>query len=165
MKTLIISSSLNPSSHSFELCKALAAKMPDSELIDLREMEINFTYQEKTADFKALTDKVAAADNYVFGMAVHNYSVNDSLKAVVENCFHDSEKHKFFGLLCAAGSPVSYLSTTDFFKMLIFDFEMIAFPKIVFHSGKEFTIDAKLQERIDNFAQDFTKIGNKLILS
>lgn len=165
MKTLIISSSLNPNSHSFELCKALAAKMPDAELIDLRELEINFTYQEKTADFKALTEKVAAADNYVFGMAVHNYTANDSLKALIENCFHDSEKHKLFGLLCAAGSPVSYLAANDLYKMLIFDFEMIAFPKIIFHSGKEFSIDDKLQERIDIFAQDFTKIGNKLILS
>ena len=89
MKTLIISSSLSPNSKSFVLCKKVNQKLKDrgiqTELIDARKIILNPYHISKTKDMEDLSNKISLADNYIIGMGVHNYSVNDSLKIILDN--------------------------------------------------------------------------------
>ena len=106
MKTLIISSSLSPNSKSFVLCKKVNQKLKDrgiqTELIDARKIILNPYHITKTKDMEDLSNKISLADNYIIGMGVHNYSVNDSLKIILDNCFKNVDG-KFFGIVCAGG--------------------------------------------------------------
>jgi len=73
MKTLIISSSLNPDSKGFKICKMVLEKMEESgmdvELLDVRDYELGHTFRT-TPDMQKIAEKIAAADNFVIGMAV-----------------------------------------------------------------------------------------------
>ena len=99
MKTLIISSSLSENSKSFILCNEVKNKLLksqiDVELIDLRNFSLSPYHQSNTKDMNILSKKISEADNYILGMGVHNYSVNDSLKIILDNCFENVEG-KFF---------------------------------------------------------------------
>ena len=90
MKTLVLSSSLNPDSKGFVLCKMVSELLNDLgrevEFVDLRDYKLGHTFSP-TEDMKVLKEKIAAADNFVIGMAVYCYSINDSLKTVLDNCF------------------------------------------------------------------------------
>lgn len=169
MKTLIISSSLNPNSHSAKVCHEIEKKLKeqniDVQLIDLRGKELNLFWQEKTADMEAITKAVEEADNYIFGMAVYNYSINDSLKALIDNCFPGKE-HKLFGIVSAAGGDRSYLATQHLVQICMNEWRMIPLPRTVYVTGKDVNENnefaGNICERIDQFVSEFIQIGKKL---
>ena len=107
------------------------------ELVDAREMELVPYHNEPTASMKALNEKVANADNIIFGMGVHCYSINDGLKIILEACCSDAEG-KFFGIICAAGGERSYLSTMHLSQICMNEWRMIQLPRIVYATGKDF---------------------------
>ena len=169
MKTLIISSSLSEKSKSFILCNEvnnnLFKSQIDVELIDLRNFSLSPYHQSNTEDMNILSKKISEADNYILGMGVHNYSVNDSLKIILDNCFENVEG-KFFGIVCAAGAEKSYLSTMHLTQMCMNEWKMIQLPRIVYASGKDFeNNNIKSQQVLDwinLFCDEFKNIGMKL---
>ena len=170
MKTLIISSSLSPNSKSFVLCKKVNQKLKDrgiqTELIDARKIILNPYHISKTKDMEDLSNKISLADNYIIGMGVHNYSVNDSLKIILDNCFKNVDG-KFFGIVCAGGGEKSYLSTMHLSQMCMNEWKMIQLPRTVYASRNDFEnneiTSKQVLEWMSLFCDEFAKIGLKLI--
>ena len=102
MKTLILSSSLSEKSKSFLLCQnvesQLLKKGVKCTLVDSRKININPTHLKKTNDMHSLSNLINNTDNIIIGMGVHCYSINDSLKILLDNCF-EGANDKFFGII------------------------------------------------------------------
>ena len=170
MKTLIISSSISKKSRSYILCEEVYSRLKQNnievELIDARSMELNLCHTEKSESMNLLSEKIANCDNIIIGMGVHCYSINDSLKILLDNCFSEATE-KFFGIICAAGGERSYLSTMHLTQICMNEWRMIQLPRIVYATGKDFTEDQlknkNVIERLDVFSEEFITIGKKLI--
>jgi FMN reductase len=113
-----------------------------------------------------LSEQVKQADNIIIGMGVHCYSVNDALKVLLDACF-SAATGKFFGILCAAGSEKSYLSTMHLTQICMKEWRMMQLPRIVFATEKDFSEDiitsTEVLERIELFSEEFHAIGRKLL--
>jgi FMN reductase len=170
MNTLIVSSSLSKSSRSFLLCKAVEKQLIDKGVtitfIDAREIPMKPCHLGVTPEMENLTELINKTDNIIIGMGVHCYSVNDSLKILLDNCF-GGVSGKFFGILCAAGGERSYLSAMHLTQICMNEWRMIQLPRIVYATGIDFTEDeissTEVLERIQIFSDEFNTIGNKLI--
>ena len=170
MKTLILSSSLSNSSRSFILCnevfKCLSSKGSKCTMIDARNVSLRPTHNKPTMQMEALSKQIEETDNIIIGMGVHCYSINDSLKILLDNTFKKAIG-KFYGILCAAGGEKSYLSTMHLTQICMNEWRMIQLPRIVYATEKDFTnekISSKdLLKRIKIFTNDFYSIGNKLL--
>ena len=171
MKTLIISSSLSNKSRSYILCqyitKELEKKKISVKLFDVRKIKLRPYHSEITQGMINLKNQIKSCDNIIFGMGVHNYSINDSLKIILDNCM-DEVEGKFFGILCAAGGQKSYLSTMHLTQICMNEWRMIQLPRVIYVTSKEF--DAKnlisnqeTKKRLTIFAEEFYTIGSKLI--
>ena len=169
MNTLILSSSLAVNSRSYLLCKAVEQELLDKGdniiFVDAREIPMQPTHKGLTDKMETLTKQVEEADNIIFGMGVHCYSINDSLKILLDACFGKATG-KFFGILCAAGGERSYLSTMHLTQICMNEWRMMQLPRIVYATGKDFTEDnissTEVLERIELFSEEFHTIGNKL---
>ncbi len=170
MNTLIISSSLSPESRSFILCtnvvSTLKKKGVKVTFVDARDLELLPHHRGPTKDMKSLARKVKAADNIIIGMGVHLYSVNDSLKIILDSCFDDAEG-KFFGVLCAAGGEKSYLASMHLSQMCMKEWRMMQLPRVLFASGKDFDGDHicsnDVFKRVEQFCEEFKTVGEKLL--
>tara|TARA_B100000927_G_scaffold34331_1_gene24713 strand:+ start:1034 stop:1549 length:516 start_codon:yes stop_codon:yes gene_type:complete len=170
MKTLIISSSLSKTSKSLILCKevalALSKKKVNCSVIDSRKLLINPTHKTETEDMKKLQHQIKKADNIIIGMGVHNYSVSDNLKIIMDTCFSDAHG-KFFGIVCAAGGEKSYLSTIHISQICMNQWKMIQLPQIIYATNKDFqnnTISSnEVIKILQKFCEEFYKIGKKLL--
>ena len=170
MNTLIISSSLSETSRSFVLCKEIQELLEkqgvNTSFVDARKLELLPCHKAMSPSMEELSKQVEEADNIIFGMGVHCYSVNDGLKIILDNCCNKIEG-KFFGIACAAGGVKSYLSTMHLTQICMNEWRMIQLPRIVYATGKDFTDDkvsiSEVKERIKLFATEFVTIGKKLI--
>lgn len=171
MKTLIISSSLSPNSRSYLLCRKaeelLSEKSVQIDFIDSREYVIRPHWSDDGKDDrKIISKKVMQADNIIFGMGVHTYSVSDNLKLILDNCMEHATG-KFFAILCAGGGEYSYLSTMHLTQICMNEWRMIQLPRTVYASEKHFKeehiISQQINERLRRFADEFHRIGSKLI--
>ena len=170
MKTLILSSSLSNNSRSFILCnevfKCLSSKGSKCTMIDARNVSLRPTHNKPTIQMEALSKQIEETDNIIIGMGVHCYSINDSLKILLDNTFKKAIG-KFYGILCAAGGEKSYLSTMHLTQICMNEWRMIQLPRIVYATEKDFTnekISSKdLLKRKKIFTNDFYTIGNKLL--
>jgi FMN reductase len=169
MKTLILSSSLSENSRSFLLCKAvkeeLIAKGNNITFVDAMNIPMQPVHRGGTLEMETLAKQVDEADNIIIGMGVHCYSVNDSLKILLDACFGKATG-KFYGILCAAGGERSYLSTMQLTQICMNEWRMMQLPRIVYATGKDFKediiISSEVLERIALFSEEFHVIGNKL---
>ena len=170
MNTLILSSSLSVNSRSYLLCKAveqeLISKGNNITFVDSKEIPMQPFHREISEEMKALSEQVGKADNIIIGMGVHCYSINDSLKVLLEGCFGKATG-KFFGILCAAGGERSYLVTQHLTQICMNESRMMQLPRVVYATGNDFTenriISKELSERIELFSEEFHSIGNKLL--
>ena len=170
MNTLILSSSLSVNSRSYLLCKAveeeLISKGNNITFVDAKEIPMQPFHRETSEQMKALSEQVGKADNIIIGMGVHCYSINDSLKVLLEGCFGKATG-KFFGILCAAGGERSYLVTQHLTQICMNESRMMQLPRVVYATGNDFTenriISKELSERIELFSEEFHSIGNKLL--
>jgi|SRR5210317_1699716 len=171
MKTAIISSSQNPESKSFILCKIveklLSEKGVDVVFIDGKDYMLG-TYHKQTQDNQKIADKIKDCDNFIFGMAVYQYSFNANLKIILDTCMNECD-NKLFGTLVAAGGQKSYLSYMDLVSCCMNEWRMIPLPRVVFcnssdfeFSGSETNPNEDLNSRLTEFADDFYKIAKKL---
>ena len=91
MNTLILSSSLSKNSRSFVVCRnveeELTSQGVNCTLIDVRRMQIQPCHLGITKEMEFLTKTIKDTDNIIIGMGVHCYSINDSLKILLDNCF------------------------------------------------------------------------------
>ena len=91
MKPLILSSSLSKSSRSFILCnqvvKTLSKKGVSCSIVDARNIPMRPTHRELTAEMENLAEQIKETDNIIIGMGVHCYSINESLKILLDTCF------------------------------------------------------------------------------
>ncbi len=169
MRTLILSSSLSVESKSYLLCrktyKILTEKV-DCKLFDARSISLRAFHNEATEGMKKLKQEIKNSDNIIIGMGVHCYSINDSLKIILDNCFEEAEG-KFFGILCAAGGEKSYLATQHLSQICMNEWRMIQLPRIVYATTKDFKKDKinsiETENRIKLFAEEFYRIGGKLL--
>tara|TARA_B100001540_G_scaffold194218_1_gene171145 strand:- start:5472 stop:5987 length:516 start_codon:yes stop_codon:yes gene_type:complete len=170
MNTLIISSSLSQSSKSFILCKSvekeLIKKNVRCKLIDIRKIHINPYHINDTPGMEELKKEIEKTDNLIIGMGVHNYSINDSLKIILDNCF-EGATGKLFGIICAAGGEKSYLSTMHLTQICMHEWRMIQLPRIIYATSGDFSNNSisseEINKRIHVFCKEFTSIGEKLI--
>ena len=170
MNTLIISSSLSKNSKSFVLCKAVQKKLlahnANVTLVDARNISINKYHHKDTDDKKWLSEQIKKNDNIIVGMGVHNFSINDNLKIILDNCFSEANG-KFFGIICAAGGEKSYLSTIHLTQICMNQWKMIQLPQIIYATHKDFNDDKiisnQLIEIIKKFTDEFLSIGKKLL--
>ena len=144
MKTLILSSSLSENSRSFLLCKAvkeeLIAKGDNITFVDARNIPMQPVHRGLSPEMETLAKQVEQADNIIIGMGVHCYSVNDSLKILLDTCFGKATG-KFFGIVCAAGGERSYLSTMQLTQICMNEWRMMQLPRIIYATGKDFKED------------------------
>lgn len=135
-------------------------------MIDARNISLQPTHTKPTTEMKALARQIKETDNIIIGMGVHCYSVNDSLKILLDTCFAEATG-KFYGIICAAGSEKSYLSTMHLTQICMNEWRMIQLPRIVYASGKDFhqqkISSPDLKERIKLFTEEFKSIGRKLL--
>ena len=171
MKTLVISSSLSPNSKSYILCKTvynqIKEKGIDIDIIDARNLKLSPFHAKRTDNsMKALSEKIKKVDNIIIGMGVHCYSINDSLKIILDNCFEGAAE-KLFGIICAAGGEKSYLSTSHLTQICMNEWRMIQLPRIIYATSKDFNeskiISKDINNRIEVFSNEFISIGKKLI--
>lgn len=170
MNTLIISSSISPTSRSLVLCttvaKALEAKGAIVDVVDARLLDLVPYHKPITPSMEEVMEKVRWADNIVIGMGVHSYSFNDTLKIIMDGTFMHATG-KFFGILCAAGGHRSYLTTMQVTQICMSEWRMIQLPRIVYATKHEFT-DGKIsapeiEQRLEDFVEEFYTIGGKLL--
>lgn len=169
MKTLIISSSLSPKSHSLILCQETAKKLKEKgvevTLFDCQKIKLKPYPSEPTEGMKELIAATKNCDNIIFGMGVHNYGLSDSLKIIIDNCLNENTAH-FFGILCAAGGPLSYLATMQLSQACMNQWRMIQLPRVVYATKTDFSdqyiCNEGILERLGLFADEFTEIGRKL---
>ena len=170
MTTLILSSSLSPTSKSFMLCKSIEKKLINKDvkciLVDARKIKAQPYHEEMTQEMKKLKELIKEADNLIIGMGVHCYSINDNLKILLDNCFEEA-KEKFYGIMCAAGGQKSYLATQHLTQICMNEWRMIQLPRIVYAVNSEFNKDGKISNNIDDriqkFTEEFYTIGKKLL--
>ena len=170
MNTLILSSSLSENSRSYLLCKAvekeLISKGNNITFVDAKEIPMQPYHRKTSEEMKALSEQIGKADDIIIGMGIHCYSINDSLKVLLDACFGKATG-KFFGILCAAGGERSYLSTQHLTQICMNEWRMMQLPRIVYATGKDFTEDTitskEVLERIELFSEEFHSIGNKLL--
>lgn len=170
MRTLILSSSLAPRSRSRVLCREVERRLRDRsvevDFVDLQTLELAPVHRPVTADMTDLKARIHRAQNLVFGMGVHCYSVSESLKMALDTCGEGLEG-KFFGILCAAGGHKSYLSTMHLSQICMNEWRMIQLPRVVYAVGKDFVDLAvppgELADRLEQFTEEFVQIGGKLL--
>jgi NAD(P)H-dependent FMN reductase len=137
-----------------------------SEIIDARNFQLNPYHSIQSEELVHLENKISQADNLIIAMGVHNYTINDSLKIILDNCFKNVEG-KFFGILCAAGGDKSYLSTMHLTQICMNEWKMIQLPRIVYASSKDFNNNALKSKEVKDwmmlFCNEFTSIGKKLM--
>lgn len=172
MKTAIISSSQNPDSKSYILCKEVEKELLDKGVevvfIDGKDYTLG-TFYKQTPDNKKLAELIKGCDNFIFGMAVYQYSFNANLKLILDTCMDECE-NKLFGALVAAGGQKSYLCYMDLVKVCMNEWRMIPLPRVVYCNASDFEFNAEkpipgqdLESRIKEFAKDFYSLGKKLI--
>ncbi len=170
MKTLIISSSLSSNSKSYLLCKKieemLKSKSVVCKFLDMRNINIFPYHTNNNQQIEVVSKAIRNNDNIIIGMGVHNYSISDNLKIILDNCFSEA-KGKFYGIVCAAGGEKSYLSTMHLTQICMNQWKMIQLPQTVYATNNDFNaeniISPVLNKIIEEFSEQFLSIGNKLI--
>lgn len=170
MKTLIISSSLSSNSKSYLLCKKIEKILKDNfvicEFLDMRNINILPYHKKNNSQIKIISKAVKKNDNIIIGMGVHNYSISDNLKIILDNCFSEATG-KFYGIICAAGGEKSYLSTMHLTQICMNQWKMIQLPQTVYATSNDFDgnsiVSAELNKIIKQFSEQFISVGNKLI--
>jgi NAD(P)H-dependent FMN reductase len=149
------------------ILKSLAKKGVDCSIIDARNITMHPTHKKLSPDMENLAIQIKKTDNIIIGMGVHCYSINDSLKILLDNCFTEATG-KFYGILCAAGGQRSYLASMHLTQICMNEWRMIQLPRIVFATKKDFKEDnvstVELLKRVELFSEEFYLLGKKLLV-
>lgn len=148
-----------------KVIESLESKEVQVELIDLRDLELQFCdgrdIEQYNDDMQKAYRTMLASDAFVIGMPVYCYSFSGVLKNFLDiTC--DAMAEKPFGIVCNSGGPRSYLASADLVKMLTFEVNCLpVFPTIHTSSG-DFENgeikNAKIFEKIENMTDNLLKL-------
>ncbi len=159
MSYIVISSSLNPQSKSSLLAqeahRVLSAKKPETEWLDLRDLELpqcDGVTAYAHSNVQAVTKQIEKASCILLAVAIYNYDCGSSAKNLLE-LTGSAWEDKTVGFLCAAGGKSSYMSIMGFANSLMLDFRCVIVPRFVYTDGAAFQngkiIDPDLNQRIE----------------
>ena len=89
-----------------------------------------------------IRNDLAAAGGILIGFPIYNYTMNSSLKAVIER-FGRAMENKVVGLMMAAGGRSSYMGSLDVAASLMFDFRTWIVPRSVYATSDDFDENRK----------------------
>lgn len=110
----------------------------------------------------ALTEKVNAAQIIVVASPVYNYTLNAAAKNFLELTGAAWTK-KVVGIVCNAGSSMSYMSPMNFAQSLMLDQRCRVAPRYVYATIEQIQngviVDSDIQDRIDTLAKDLVELA------
>ena len=153
-KILIIQGSLNPKSKTAIVTRE-AEKILDGfdgiefQTLDLRSFNMEFCDGRKLQEYNSDTQKayeiVDKAGGLIIGMPVYCYSVSGPLKNFIDITSSAMEE-KAAGIICTAGSSMSYLASADLAKILAYESHVLSIQPVVCSSYQDFN-DSRLESQ------------------
>ena len=153
-KILIIQGSLNPESKT-AIVTGEAEKILDgfdgieSQTLDLRSLNMQFCDGRKLQKYNSATQKayeiVDKANGLIIGMPVYCYSVSGPLKNFID-ITSSAMEGKAAGIICTAGSSMSYLASADLAKILAYESHVLSIQSVVCSSYQDFN-DSRLESQ------------------
>lgn len=146
----------------------VAAKLLDStiktELIDLRDYEVEFSVGAPLADYNEDTwnvvKKILAADFIVFGTPIYQASISGVLKNLLDFFPENAFKHKVTGIIATGGSEKHFLVPENHLKPILSYLKGLVPSTTVFVHNDFFDIetdeiiDRRIAKRIENLAEE-----------
>lgn len=172
LKILVVSTSLNPSSKSRNIAKAIQNSLESSgadvDWVDLQDHVLPFCDGQdsnKTPEALALRKKVDGADGIVMAAPVYNYDLNAAAKNFIELTGR-AWTGKVVALAVAAGGQRSGMSPLGMMNSLMLDFRCIVLPRYVYLSRGSYTDDGlpndAATERIEELSAELLRISGAL---
>lgn len=169
---LIISSSLNPDSHSRILAEEtrryLHSMSVHSGLLDLRHYPLPLCDARDAYDhhhLPELNEQIGGVTTVLLAMPVYNFDVSAAVKNLIE-LTGNAWKDKITGFLLASGGASSYMSVMGFANSLMLDFRCLVIPRFVyatrehFHEGR--IVSPEIPARIQELADQAVKLTHAL---
>ena len=148
----VVSSSLDPKSHSAHLARLclawLESRGAHTDLVDLKETVLErFDNRAvyKTPVYTELHEKIARADGLVLCTPIYNWSVSSELKRLVEvtgstppdGSLRGAWFDKVVTFAAAAGLPHSYMAFGSLATSLMLDFKCVVNPYQLYVTGRD----------------------------
>jgi NAD(P)H-dependent FMN reductase len=157
---VVLCASLSVDSNTRHLCVYAAAhaelKGMKVTYIDLKDHKILPYGEEGGLGVEYLKQRLGYATGIVVGFPLYNYTMNASLKAVIEHCGSCFED-KVVGLMTAAGGRSSYMSVMNVAQCLMLDFRSWVVPRCVYAAREEFNAEgieaAEVKQRIEELVE------------
>ena len=144
-KLVVIQGSLNKDSKTAliidEVIKILKEKNIEYELIDLRNLELQFCdgrkLEEYNKDLQNAYKLMESVKGYIIGMPVYCYSVSGVLKNFLDiTC--GAMENKVCGIVCNAGGVMSYLASAELMKVLSYEVSCLSIQPTTYAYGNDF---------------------------
>lgn len=154
-----------------------AAKRYDAsieiELIDLRDYDIEFVNGSPLADYNQDTwdvvQKILSADALLFGSPIYQASISGALKNLFDHLPEYAFKGKVTGMVATGWSNRHFLvmeyhlrSILSYFKGLV-PSENVFIHNEAFEVGSDYIIDNKVNERIQNLAEEIVRLQRGMV--
>ena len=171
MKSLVISTSLNPDSRSAVLAKRaweLLNKINGTEVdwVDLREVPLPMCDGAVDAhsdpNVEKLKQRIEAASGLLLSIPIYNFSISASAKNLLE-LTGQAWRGKTIGFLCAAGGRVSYMSVMNFANSLMLDYRCTIVPDFVYASEDDFDRESIINEQVKLRLEELAKKFNSFV--
>ena len=170
-KLIVIQGSLNKNSKTSiiidEVIKVLKDKKIDFELIDLRNLKLEFCdgrdLKDYNQDLQNAYKLMQEAKGYIIGMPVYCYSVSGVLKNFLDiTC--GAMENKVCGIVCNAGGVMSYLASVDLMKILSYEVSCLSVQPTAYAYGNDFKdgkivnpkVIEKAKEMVENLVRRIT---------
>ena len=166
---VLIQGSLRKNSHTeivvTETAKELDARKISYEIIDLKKIDLQFCdgrkIEEYNQDMQKAYKQIESAKAIIFGMPVYCWSISGVLKNFFD-IISAATQDKVAGILCNAGSKMSYLASADLMKVLSYEASVTTVQPIVKTSSEHFKdgvlVDEKAKSKISAMLDELCKL-------
>ncbi len=144
MKTLVISTNLNPLSKTNiiakEACKVFEAKEYAAEYLPLSDLTLPICdgYDcYKDPSVIQLQEKIASYEGLVLCSPIYCYDLNAVAKNLIELTGF-SWKNKVVSIIVTAGAEKSYMAPVKFASSLMLDFRCLVLPRYLYVTSTDF---------------------------
>ena len=137
----VLSCSLSQNSRSRILCRHAYAFLKKANIpvawVDLAEERVLPYGMGGSEGLENIRVRLETSRGIILGFPVYNFTMNSSLKAVIER-FGRTFEDKVVGLMMAAGGRSSYMSGMDVASSLMLDFRTWIVPRFVYATKDAF---------------------------
>lgn len=170
ISTLVISTSLREESKSRKLAQRIKEKVDvlkfPCEYLDLKDYPklplCDGKDCFKNEEVLKLSEKIKKAAVIFFAFPVYNFDCSAAAKNFIEVTGY-SWKDKVVGLICAAGSPKSFMSPLNLATSLMLNSNCTIVPKYVFAEPSDFSEkDSSISQGLDIRLETLAKTGTRL---